>query len=76
MEAQNKPTFVFDWAEGSGDAHLVGDKECSAGWCWFTEPAECKCGGLIHAEFADEGWDSVILYYECDRCGHDYWWKA
>ena len=54
--------------------HEVGNDECTEGWCgchgW---PKNCKCGGLIHADFGDEGYDcDYWLYMKCDLCGEDY----
>ncbi len=51
--------------------HIIGDKECNKGWCSIDSyPKQCKCGGLIHADFGDENWDGDYwLYTKCDKCG-------
>lgn len=56
--------------ELEGWPHTVGDTEC--GHCWSGFPRDCDeegCGGLVHAEFMEESYDSVYLTYRCDRCG-------
>ncbi len=64
----------------SGDGlheHRVGDTKCCQGWCCGGTnryPAPCKCGGLIHADFGDEGPSGWWLRIKCDRCGDDYYW--
>jgi len=53
--------------------HEVGNQECTSGWCDGDRyPKHCKCGGLIHADFGDEGLDGYWLYKKCDKCGDNY----
>ena len=52
-----------------GEAHAVGDEECAD--CWGEYPQPHECGGLMHAQFIDESYDSVMLGYLCDKCGED-----
>lgn len=55
--------------------HEIGNKDCYTGWCGGVSdyPKQCKCGGLIHADFGDEEWDgSYWLYKKCDICGENY----
>lgn len=65
-------------AETVGDTnyeHGIGDPECEQGWCDGGEffPAECECGGLVHADFGDEDHNCEYwLYEKCDRCGDNY----
>lgn len=41
--------------------------------CWMYYPRDCKCGGLIHAEFFETNFDDdVWLSYWCSKCGEDY----
>lgn len=49
-----------------GTEHETGDKECLE--C-YAEPDPCDCGGLIHHQYFDESWDSVIVLHKCDLCG-------
>lgn len=51
--------------------HVVGDKECSVGWCCTSGyPEPCECDGLIHAEFGDEDYDcNYSINTKCDKCG-------
>ena len=59
-------TFTFN-------EHLythVRGKTCKE--CWRGYPRTCECGGLIHAEFGDEGFDGYYLVYHCEKCGDDY----
>lgn len=49
--------------------HTIGDPDCKGCWSGFPVPCEEEgCGGLVHAEFEDESWDSYWLSYGCDRC--------
>lgn len=64
-------TFAFgdsDWP------HEIGNPKCDAGWCNAEDwPMPCKCGGLIHANFADEdGNGDYYLFKQCDQCGGEY----
>lgn len=55
--------------------HKIGDIHCQAGWCNDRTgyPRDCKCGGLIHADFGDENNDCEYwLYKKCDKCGENY----
>lgn len=56
-------TFTFG---ESHEPHEKGNPECPA--CWGDYPTPHYCGGLMHAEFGDENWDSYWLYYQCDQC--------
>ena len=46
--------------------HTVGDIEC----CGWGGPQPCGdgCPGLVHIEFLDESYDSLIMTYRCDVC--------
>lgn len=47
--------------------HEIGNVECEA--CRRPSYAQlCTCGGVIHDEFFDESWDTVLLVYQCDKC--------
>lgn len=47
--------------------HIIGDCDCD--FCWTGYPKKCECGGLIHAEFIDEGCNGdVSIAYQCDKC--------
>lgn len=67
VELADRPAPVLpSW--GSSWDHLIGQPDCPG--CWSESfPVPCGCGGLVHAEFEDESWDSVMLSYRCDRCG-------
>lgn len=50
--------------------HVIGNDRCCEGWCGgHGYPKPCSCGGLIHADFGDEGFDGYWLYTKCDTCG-------
>lgn len=50
--------------------HIVGNNECTEGWCGSDYPKNCECGGLIHADFGDENLDCDYWVHEkCDKCG-------
>lgn len=52
---------------GESEGHEYGNPNC--GECYF-KPSVCKkCGGLIHNAYFDESWDSIMLDYQCDKCG-------
>lgn len=68
------PTFSF----GEDDyPHRIGDPTCDEGYCLGDKegwpdcyPTPCEnCDGLVHANFVDESWDSIILVTRCDKCG-------
>ena len=61
----------------SDNKHIVGNKNCTEGWCDGGEDGEypclCRCGGLIHAEFGDEDHDmSYWLFRKCDKCDDEW----
>jgi len=38
--------------------------------CWWDFPIRhTGCGGLIHAHYIDESYDSIYMNYFCDKCG-------
>ncbi len=58
-----------------GGLHIIGDENCSVGWCGDTTgyPKPCQCGGFIHADWGDENSDGDYwLYEKCDQCGENY----
>lgn len=52
-----------------GTEHEDGVIDCAE--CW-AECTPCSCGGLIHHQFIDESYDSVIICHRCDKCQEDY----
>lgn len=69
VELADQPAPELD-RPGWSWIHIVGDLDCKGCWSGFPVPCtEEGCGGLVHAEFEDESWDSYWLSYGCDRCG-------
>lgn len=56
--------FVFG---SSGAEHSSGDDNCKG--CRWDTPKACRCGGLLHIEYADHP-DQPFVYY-CDGCSAD-----
>lgn len=75
--AVDQDVDVFDVSGEGFEAHIVGDIDCTEGWCDGSSgygrsgyPKPCPCGGLIHADYGDENWDGDYwLYTKCDQCG-------
>lgn len=52
-----------------GSEHTVGDPTCCPNW--GTLETHPDCGGLVHHQYVDEGWDYIAYAHRCDRCGED-----
>lgn len=75
MKDNGQSGFIDVSGEGIYE-HRIGDGECCDGWCggggWGNYPKPCRCGGLIHADFGDDGPGGYWLYRRCDQCGGDW----
>jgi len=67
MKMSEEFRFGFN---GDINCHTKNNKDCDECWCGY--PIECKCGGLIHAQFGDEMEDGYYLEMSCDQCGEMY----
>lgn len=48
-------------------SHVIGAEQCKA--CCCQHPGKCECGGRIHGDIADVGYDGDAIHdTECDRC--------
>lgn len=65
---------TFQVSHDGGYQHIVGDLDCTEGWCdrgnGYPKPCQHCADGLVHADFGDENYDcDYWLYTKCDVCG-------
>lgn len=47
--------------------HVIGAEQCKA--CCCQHPGTCECGGRIHGDIADLGYEGDAIHdTECDKC--------